>query len=187
MNTAYAIRVSSNLPLHCAVSSAIIYDGFSLIDDHGSRFISEDVYRQYKSTHPQMKYVLEVNRNVVGRILERRKESIPVGYLLGKNVEPLEGELRRYSCTGFISCSIIAGKFSVSPFDKKFFDKENLSGHILGMFFANRTLCKSNLENSLISSLGSNKIMAIIKNDAMGGQRAYLNSNPAQGLGVLVL
>ena len=185
--TAYAIRFTSNSPILCAVSSSLIYDGYCLIDDKGSRYVAAHIYEQeYKTTHPQVKNVLVIPKDIIGRILEKRKGVIPVGYLLGKSISPLEGENKRFVCSNFIICNLLNGRYIVSPSDKKFFDKENLSGHIIGMFFANRTLNKSNLESAIAATLNCKSIIAILKSDAIGEQRAYINTNPIQDIGVFV-
>jgi hypothetical protein len=187
----FAVRFNIATPVSCARSGASVYTGFCLNSPELNMIVSEEIYnRDFKMSHPQIKSVITINRNTIRNILSYSGTTLPVGFIIGKKVQPLSGETYRCKCTDFILTPLgITLKYQfATPQDKIKFDKENLSGNVLGKFIGGAPLNGSKLEKDTVASLGSGKICLVIRGVNIGEQKgAILGSSIAtEEIGIFV-
>lgn len=184
--TNHAIKLTSETSMSCAVSGAFVYEGYYLIGE-GSKFVSTDVYNStYKTNYPQSKKTLIISPDVARRILDKKGDNLPVGFILGEKVSPQDGETQRYVCTDCIFTPLVRGSYLVTAADKKRYDVAVLRKKILGRFFCNRTLDVTPLEEHLYKNTAENGILLVIQNENVGGQRAKLKAEGGEELGVII-
>jgi len=153
--------------------------------------VSEEIYNHnYKASHPQIKTVITIAKNIIKNILPHLGGTLPTGFLTGKTVEPLPGETARYKCTDYILTPLSStNKYEfATPQDKAKYDKANLSGQILGKFICGSPLNGSKLENDITASLGTGKICLIVNDVGIGKQKGTrkTSSAAAEEIGVFV-
>jgi len=153
--------------------------------------VSEEIYnRNFKSSHPQIKTVITITKNIIRNILSHLGGTLPTGFLAGKTIEPLPGETVRYKCTDYILTPLSrALKYEfATPQDKAKYDKANLSGQILGKFICGAPLNGSKLESDTTASLGTGKICLIVNDIGIGKQKGTrkTSSAAAEEIGVFV-
>jgi hypothetical protein len=154
--------------------------------------VSEEIYRSdFMASHPQIKMVMTVSRNIIKGISSHQGGTLPLGYLIGKTSEPLPGETIRFKCADYVVTplnSALKYEFA-TPQDKAKYDKANLSKQILGKFIYGAQLSGSNLEKDTIASLGPGKICIIIHGVNIGEQKGTYISKTAKNnheIGVFV-
>lgn len=186
----FAVKFDMATPVSCARSGASIYTGFCLSSPDINMIVSEAIYnRNFKSSHPQIKAALSITRNIIRSILSHSGATLPVGYLIGQKIQPLAGEIVRYKCTDFILTPLNSElKYQLTPQDKLKYDKENLSGKILGKFIGGAPLGGSKLEKDNVASLGVGKICLIINGFNIGEQKGTHKSSSdiTEKIGIIV-
>jgi len=178
------------MPFSCGKSFATITDGFMLNSPGLCMRISDTIYnRDFKTSHPQIKIVITTTQYIIDSILSHKDKTLPVGHLVGTKIQPLSGETIRFKCTDFILTPLIALRYQfATPQDKLKYDKERLSGHILGKFIGGVPFGGSNLEKDFISSLDEGKICLIVCGRDIGQQKGTLKVSSAatEEIGIFV-
>jgi hypothetical protein len=187
----FAVRFDTVTPVSCAKSGASVYVGFCLNSTDLNMIVSEEIYnRDFKVSYPQIKAAITITRKTIRSILSHSGATLPVGFLIGKKIQPLSGETVRYKCSDFILkplSPMLKYQFA-TPQDKVKYDKENLSVNILGMFICGAPLSGSKLERDTIATLGAGKICLVIRGIKIGEQKGTLIkfSTATEEIGVFV-